>query len=198
MRLCSTPDCGKKHRARGLCEGCYRRATDMGIRDSLPRSDIYRKPRMSRDELLAWVFAQCRVTEGGCWEWGRARFPAGYGKMCVGPRKGILVTRFVLGLESGDSREAIHSCDNPPCCNPAHLRAGTHADNMRDMAERGRGRTAPPRISRRLQSCRRGHPLADGAAGVWVDSGGKARRYCRECVTIRSRERRAAQKKEAA
>lgn len=33
---------------------------------------------------------------------------------------------------------ARHTCDNPPCCNPAHILDGSHGDNMQDSIARGR------------------------------------------------------------
>lgn len=32
----------------------------------------------------------------------------------------------------------LHDCDNPRCCNPKHLRLGTHRDNMDDKIVRNR------------------------------------------------------------
>lgn len=68
----------------------------------------------------------------GCWVWQGARIKSGYG--IVGAH--VYVHRFVYDYIYGLAPDlhVCHRCDNPPCCNPFHIFAGTHADNMRDMS----------------------------------------------------------------
>lgn len=72
-----------------------------------------------------------------CHPWTRHRTRQGYGSW-----HGIAVHRIVLAQSLGRAIRlgyyACHTCDNPPCCNPAHLFEGTHTDNMRDAARKGR------------------------------------------------------------
>lgn len=75
-----------------------------------------------------------------CWEWSGYRMPKGYGQVGING-KVYLTHRVAYEIELGEIPEdlqVLHKCDNPPCCNPAHLFLGTNGDNRADMVQKGR------------------------------------------------------------
>lgn len=76
-----------------------------------------------------------------CWEWQGRRTERGYGEFHY-RQKPWRAHRFALVLRGYDvdGWVVLHRCDNPPCCNPNHLRLGTPADNNADMMVKGRSR----------------------------------------------------------
>ena len=71
-----------------------------------------------------------------CWPWLGCRDSKGYGRAGKRERAHRIAYQIVHGALPED-RLVRHTCDNPPCCNPAHLLIGDHADNARDAVERG-------------------------------------------------------------
>ena len=68
---------------------------------------------------------------------------AGYGTMSIWNGNHAVPVRahriaFFLAHGHWPEPETLHLCDNPPCCNPRHLREGTRMDNVRDMIMKNR------------------------------------------------------------
>ena len=84
-----------------------------------------------------------------CMEWQGGLITDGYGQISIGgnDNKHVLAHRFYWEFATGrkipEGMCVLHSCDNPKCVNPFHLRLGTKADNARDMVERGRQNLNP-------------------------------------------------------
>ncbi len=75
-----------------------------------------------------------------CWTWTRAKNRRGHGLTTVA-RVREQAHRVAWIVAHGDvpaGLHVLHECDNPPCCNPDHLRTGTRVDNMQDAIAKGR------------------------------------------------------------
>lgn len=131
---CAVPNCSSPTDARGLCNKHYIRARTTGKTDSLQDRTI---PDRFWDKVATG-------DPEACWPWtGGDRHEFGYGRFHLSnsPQRRIWAHRFAFMLATGEDARGMvvmHSCDNPPCCNPAHLSLGTQRDNVADMIAKGR------------------------------------------------------------
>jgi len=100
-----------------------------------------RKRNMTNIEFQEWFESKLITVQGGCKEWSGCRFLNGYGVVRMNG-KNMKAHRVSFELYAqrpiSDNMFILHSCNNPPCCNPHHLREGTHQDNMNDKLQSGR------------------------------------------------------------
>jgi len=104
-------------------------------------------PSTTREDRAAVRFWKRVDSSGGpdaCWPWTGPYFPSGYGSAGKGyPDQYAHRTAFILSRGRRPAPEkpcVLHSCDNPPCCNPKHLWEGTQADNSHDRDAKSRDR----------------------------------------------------------
>ena len=85
--------------------------------------------------------SKVETATNGCWEWRAARASAGYGKFAIAHRRWVLAHRWAYERWNGPIPQGecvMHTCDNPPCCNPSHLSLGSRSDNHADMVAKRR------------------------------------------------------------
>lgn len=100
--------------------------------------------RATRAERLARYVDRSGGADA-CWPWTLTTNARGYGVISAHDGGTAIASRAAYEVAHGVALDrwqvVMHLCNNPPCCNPAHLRAGTMAENQRYMATSRRTRS---------------------------------------------------------
>jgi hypothetical protein len=179
MTACSVSECGRAAVARSMCDMHWKRWRKNG-----DPTVVHRKATF--ESMVA------RAGIDDCWPWTgprRGTAPMEYGSFYLNGsfisahvHAWMLANGSLPALPGTDKRGTciLHSCDNPLCCNPKHLRPGTHTDNMQDAL-------AKKRTTRFKAFCANGHPRTPD--NLYTSKAGL--RQCRICNAIRQRAYRA-------
>jgi len=80
-----------------------------------------------------------------CWNWTMYRNEDGYGRLSWNGRlrSAHRLSKYLYGEITwkqfkDKSLVLMHTCDNPPCINPYHLKIGTQLENIADRVKKGR------------------------------------------------------------
>lgn len=119
---------------------------------SMPSKAEWILDRMTWDKVRRfWSHVDGSGGVNSCWPWTAGLCSHGYGSFRISRVGGATrAHRIAMVLSRGRSAgdlHALHQCDNPVCCNPRHLRPGTHAENMRESKDRGRSVSGTARLT---------------------------------------------------
>lgn len=89
-----------------------------------------------------WSKVDVRPSDLECWPWTASVNQHGYGRF---KERGTAQNASRIAWQIANDQRLLdwvarHTCDNPICCNPAHIISGTQRDNVLDAKARGRGR----------------------------------------------------------
>ena len=91
-----------------------------------------------KDKSRFWAKVDRSGGPDACWLWTAAKRKTGYGLFYI--RRAHGSHRIAWAMDKGPIPDGLcvcHRCDNPPCCNPKHLYAGTKVDNAQDSIRAG-------------------------------------------------------------
>ncbi len=135
--MCTVENCKDQDHAKGLCVKHYRAFVKYG------NPNAY-KPHFGSLSERFFRHVQKGEHDDNCWKWTAAKNPQGYGKIGIGaPTHKVEGAHRVSWMLHNNAQIPVglfvlHSCDNPECTNPKHLRVGTKSENMNDMYSRAR------------------------------------------------------------
>lgn len=118
---CMVEGCDRDSVRRGCCNKHYRRWMKHGTferqnpraENGAPRKFLDDAINSDTDECIIWPFG--KDSDGYGWLEGKAA----HREACPGE-------------PIGERNQACHSCNNPSCINPRHLRWATKSENMQD------------------------------------------------------------------
>lgn len=135
ISYCNVKDCNTRNHGHGMCLKHYTKWRIYGD----PLQGKYCMGVGGDGIAKFWSRVALTADDSRCWEWQGATTLFGYGVVTHNKEK-WLTHKFSWFLVHGKrtANFLLHSCDNPKCVNPNHLREGTQKDNVFDMMTRQR------------------------------------------------------------